>query len=491
LVLTEGTDYTITYKNNSKITMNKTSKASCTITFKGDYKGSVTKEFRIKAFDISKAVAAPISNKTYSGKEIKPAVTVKIGDTVIDAEEYEVSYTNNVKPGIATITIKGLNNFYGTLKVNFKIVPAAVTGVSVTGYSTNSVAMKWSAVAGVTGYEVYRYDTANKKYVKVGTTTGTTYSVKSLAAGTGYTLAVKAYYKTSGGEYLYGELGTVATSTKPAKVTGIKLASRTDTKIKLTWTKVNGAMGYKVYRYDTAKKKYVAVKTVGSATNSLLVSGLKGSTTYKFKVLAYRKLGSTYLWSEDSVVSFSTTPSAVKSLTVVARSTTTITLKWSKVANADGYMVYRYSKGKYVRIKTIANKTTVKFVSSKLTAGTTYKYKVTAYRKVGSSKVENTGKLISSITLPTTPLVTTKVASKKVTLSWRKCSGASGYVVYMSQSKKGTYKKLATVASGSKTAYTKTGLKKGTYYFKVRSYKKYNGKIYYSAYSTVRKVVVK
>jgi fibronectin type 3 domain-containing protein len=472
--------------------MNKTSKASCTVTFKGDYKGSVTKEFRIKAFDISKATAAPISNKVYSGKAITPAVTIKIGNTVINADEYEVSYSNNVKPGIATITVTGLNNFYGTLKVNFNIVPATVSAVKFTSSTVSAVAVKWNPVTYATGYVVYRYDTASKKYVKVGTTKGTSYTVKSLASGTSYTLAVKAYYKTGSGVYLYGAAKSVVTSTKPAKVTGIKVISRTDTKIKLGWSKVKGATGYKIYKYDASKKKYVAIKTVTSKVNSLLVSGLKGSTTYKFKVLAYRKLGSTYLWSADSAASISTTPAAVKNLTVTARSNTTITLKWSQVANADGYVVYRYSKGKYVRIKTITNKKTVKFVSSNLTAGTTYKYKVTAYRKVGSSKVENAGALISSTTLPATPVVTAKSTGGKATLSWRAISGAGGYVVYMSQSKKGAYKKVATITNGKTATYTKTGLKKNTtYYFKVRSYKKYNGKIYYSAYSTVRSVVVK
>ena len=50
IVLREGRDYTISYKNNSGITMTRTSKASCSVTFNGDYKGKVTKQFRIKAF---------------------------------------------------------------------------------------------------------------------------------------------------------------------------------------------------------------------------------------------------------------------------------------------------------------------------------------------------------------------------------------------------------------------------------------------------------
>ena len=70
--------------------MTRTSKASVTVKFMGDYKGSVTKQFRIKAFDISKATVSAIADKTYTGSAIKPVVTVKIGRTEINPKEYTV-----------------------------------------------------------------------------------------------------------------------------------------------------------------------------------------------------------------------------------------------------------------------------------------------------------------------------------------------------------------------------------------------------------------
>lgn len=100
IVLKEGRDYTISYKNNSGITLKRTSKASCTVTFTGDYKGKVTKQFRIKAFDISKASVSAIKDVTYTGKTQAPKITVKIGGIVIDSQEYKVVYGNNIKPGV-------------------------------------------------------------------------------------------------------------------------------------------------------------------------------------------------------------------------------------------------------------------------------------------------------------------------------------------------------------------------------------------------------
>ena len=60
-----------------------------------------------------------------------------------------------------------------------------------------------------------------------------------------------------------------------------------------------------------------------------------------------------------------------------------------------------------------------------------------------------------------------------ITLSWSKVSGADGYIVYRSTSKSGTYTKVKTITSGSKTTYKDSGLTKNkTYYYRVCAYKK-------------------
>lgn len=80
----------------------------------------------------------------------------------------------------------------------------------------------------------------------------------------------------------------------------------------------------------------------------------------------------------------------------------------------------------------------------------------------------------------------TSPSKKKVKISWKKKS-VSGYEVYMSTSKKGTYEKAGTVKKGKTTSYTKSGLKsKKTYYFKVRSYVTVGGYKFYSKYSSVK-----
>lgn len=69
-----------------------------------------------------------------------------------------------------------------------------------------------------------------------------------------------------------------------------------------------------------------------------------------------------------------------------------------------------------------------------------------------------------------------KYKAKKVTLKWKKSADATGYYIYRSESKKGEYKKIATVKGAKKVSYTdKKGLKKGqVYYYKVVAYKTTN-----------------
>lgn len=76
--------------------------------------------------------------------------------------------------------------------------------------------------------------------------------------------------------------------------------------------------------------------------------------------------------------------------------------------------------------------------------------------------------------------------TSSVTVSWAKYNNVTGYEVYMSTSKNGTYKKVAIITKNSTVKYNKTKLSAGkNYYFKVRAYKTVSGKKNYGAYSGV------
>ena len=92
------------------------------------YTGSLETTFNVIGSDLKKAgaVVADIEDQVYTSEAITPAVTVKIGEkTLVAGEDYEVTYTDNVKGGEATAIITGINNYSGTLEKNFKITRAA------------------------------------------------------------------------------------------------------------------------------------------------------------------------------------------------------------------------------------------------------------------------------------------------------------------------------------------------------------------------------
>ena len=90
------------------------------------------------------------------------------------------------------------------------------------------------------------------------------------------------------------------------------------------------------------------------------------------------------------------------------------------------------------------------------------------------------------------PTVTTKnTTSSSVKITWKKIDGVTGYKIYRSTKKKSGYKCIKTLKQ-SKTSYTNKKLKSNkTYYYKVRAYKKSNGKTIYGKYSDIKTVTTK
>ena len=82
-----------------------------------------------------------------------------------------------------------------------------------------------------------------------------------------------------------------------------------------------------------------------------------------------------------------------------------------------------------------------------------------------------------------------KSTAKGAKLYWKKVAGASGYVIYRSESKTGKYTKIKEIKKQTKISYNNTGLLKGkTYYYKVMAYRNMTGIYVYGKYSTVKQI---
>jgi hypothetical protein len=154
----------------------------------------------------------------------------------------------------------------------------------------------------------------------------------------------------------------------PMQVKGLKASARKTNSISLTWTKQSGVTGYVVQKYDSKNKAWKTYKTITSNTNSITVSNLSSSTTYKFRVCSYKTISSKkYNGSYSSTL---TTPTLPPSVSVTSskiykhHGNSQYSIKWKKCANVTGYQIqvwgfgYRSSTGEWENYwKTIATVT--------------------------------------------------------------------------------------------------------------------------------------
>ena len=198
--LKSGTDYTVSYSNNTKV-----GTAKVTITGKGNYTGSVSKTFKIKN-NFKKATVSGISTKAFTGKNITQSITVKYnGKTLKKGTDYTVSYSNNKKIGTATVKIAGKGSYTGTITKTFKINPAKQEIQKLTAKS-KAFFVDWAQKGSATGYEIQyatnsKFTRAKKVTITNNKTDKTT--VSKLSGKKKYYVRVRSYTTVKGTKY-YG-----------------------------------------------------------------------------------------------------------------------------------------------------------------------------------------------------------------------------------------------------------------------------------------------
>lgn len=302
-----------------------------------------------------------------------------------------------------------------------------------------------------------------------------------------YTLYISSRQK-NGSEYNIGSQ-KITVKDSAAKAPGsvaTKITMSSATKVKISWNKSANADGYVIYRATSKNGTYKKVADVKADAVSYTDSGLTYGKTYYYKVKAYCKNGDETLYSEDSSVISVKLTLGKTTLSSAANSSSGVELKWSKVAGATGYYVYRKAdSGSYSKIKTVSSGSTVSYTDKSVKNGTKYTYKVVAY--YGKNTGSYNTKTIVRLTRPTISSAKNS-SSKAIAVKWNKNTKATGYQVkYVT----GSTTKTVTVSKNSTLSYTIKKLAKGkTYKVYVRSYKTVSGTKHYSAWSSAKSVKV-
>lgn len=435
---------------------------------------------------------------TYTGKAIKPAVTVKdSAGNAVSAGNYTVTYSNNINVGTATVTVAFKGNYSGTKKLTFTVIPQQVTGLKVTAVSKASVKLSWSASGGAKYYKLQQ-STDGKQWTNVAVTDKTAYSVTNLTAAKKYQYRVTPY---DGTKKIAGKTSSVLstftckTHTKKTAVSA-KATLSANGKAVTTCSACGVALSSSVIYYPkTFTLSATSVAYTGKALKpALTVKDSAGKViSASYYSLSYAnnvKIGTGTVtvtfkgnYSGKKTLSFKIVPAQVTGLKVTAVSKTAFKLAWSKAAGAKYYKLQQSTDGKNWKSLVVTDATL--YTVSGLKTGGKYQFRVIAYdstKKVAGK----TSAVLKTGTLTASPVLTLKSAkSKTATASWQKVAGASKYAVYKSTDNK-NWTKAATVTSLSYNLTKLSGGKK--IYVKVTAVNAY-GKA--SAASTVKSVTVK
>ena len=265
-----------------------------------------------------------------------------------------------------------------------------VTGLALKSNSDVSQELTWNTVKGVGSYSIYYFNKTTGKYVLMGSKP-TNEAVIKCSPATLYKYRVKATAVVEGGKTkISGKLSDPLEAVSRASlVSSVSVSEKTSSSITLEWEAAKKAEGYKIYQYDSAKKKYVAAKTVRGET-SAVIDNLKSAKQYKFKIRSFTKVEGTNVFSEpSSVIAVITKPETpVLSQNSDAVLNGRISLSWTKSPRAKGYLIYisDHKNSGFTLYKEVDGSTDSTVVSGVKNGAKQY-VKIKAYVEIEGAKV--------------------------------------------------------------------------------------------------------
>jgi len=265
--------------------------------------------------------------------------------------------------------------------------------------------------------------------------------------------------------------------------------------VKITWSAVEDAEYYRVYRKEPGESWARITQTTSGSTVSFVDSTAKSNKTYLYTVRA----GQGTTLSNFDTVGLKTTYLPSPKLDKVSANGTKISFVWNEVEDATGYYVYRKTPDKsWVRINEfkvsdlekdkldkgtgsikksetkVDDKTQVQYTyvdkDSEVEPGAEYLYTVRAYNSKATSWYDSKG--LSITTLPKRSDITkVENVAGGVKLTWSKVEKLDSYAVYRKTPDK-SYARIATITDADTVTYTDKTAKSGTtYVYTVRTIK--------------------
>ena len=336
-------------------------------------------------------------------------------------------------------TISGFNSNGWSIKY----VPVAPT-ISKLDITTGGIKLSWNKIAGVYGYRLY-YKPASGGWKRFKDTTATSFTDSGVVPNKTETYTIRCIDKNGNTVSGFNSKGWSKKYTPVAPT--ISKLENTSGGIKLTWNKIAGVYGYRLY-YKPASGGWKRFKD--TTATSFTDSGVVPNKTETYTIRCIDKNGNTVSGFNSKGWSKKYTPVA-PTISKLENTSGGIKLTWNKIAGVYGYRLYHKTSSGWKRFK---DTTATTYTDTAVKSGRTETYTIRCIDKNGntvsgynskgwSKKYVSNGP--TSIKLNKTSAYLGKKES--VTLKYTLSAGSSSTVTWSSSNKN-----VATVSGGKVTA---------------------------------------
>ena len=385
--------------------------------------------------------------------------TVTIEKNVTKIDDYAIGFVfdfDNYKINkVKDFTVKG---YRGTVaesyakKNSFNFVALDKTlqtpSISKLENTSGGIKISWNKVSGAYGYRVYQKTSNGWKRIK--DTTATSYTDSAVSVNQTKTYTMRCIDKNGNTVSGYNSKGWSKKYTPVAPT--ISKLENTSGGIKLSWNKIAGVYGYRLY-YKTSSGGWKRFKD--TTATSFTDSGVSPNRTETYTIRCIDKNGNTVSGYNSKGWSKKYTPVA-PTISKLENTSGGIKLSWNKIAGVYGYrLYYKTSSGGWKRFK---DTTATSFTDSGVSPNRTETYTIRCIDKNGKTVSGFYSKGWSKKYAPVAPKITKLTnTSKGVSVTWGKVAGVYGYRLYRKYAG-GSWTKVKDTTS---TSFTDSGAKKG------------------------------
>ena len=389
-----------------------------------------------KSYTLTKTVSPSNAVTSYTWRSSNTSVATVDGNGKVTAKA----------SGTATITVKTSNGKTATCKVTVNLPAPQITGLANT---TGGIKLSWNKVDGAYGYRLY-YKPVSGGWKRFKDTTATSFTDSGVVPNKTETYTIRCIDKNGNTVSGFNSKGWPKKYT-PVAPTISKLDITTGG-IKLSWNKIAGVYGYRLY-YKSVSGGWKRFKD--TTATSFTDSGVSPNRTETYTIRCIDKNGNTISGFNSTGWSKKYTPAA-PTISKLDITTGGIKLSWNKIAGVYGYrLYYKTSSGGWKRFK---DTTATSFTDSGVSPNRTETYTIRCIDKNGKTVSGFNSKGWSKKYTPVAPTITRlSNTSKGVSVTWNKIAGVYGYRLYRKYDG-GSWTRVKDTTS---TSFTDSGAKKG------------------------------